>query len=329
MIGWYVHHHGYGHLTRFLAIRPHLPGPVTVFSSLPAPDGLDAGATWHRLPTDDDPYVRGGALRHPRDGRPGAGGALHWAPLGHPGHRARLTAIAEAITRLDPSVFVVDVSVEVAAFVRLLGVPTVVVSQPGDRTDEPHRLAYRLADRVLAPWAEGMLPAPSANAGVRHTGGISRFDGRARSTEPDARSVVLLGTALPEEHVRAARGILAAEGWRVDAVGAAGAPRDDDPWPRIGRAAVVVSAAGQNSVADLAAARARAVVIPQPRPFDEQLATAAVLQRRGLAVVASPDAWRRLPALVAEAAASAPDWTAWRVRGAAARAAAVIAEAAA
>ncbi len=39
-VGWYVHHHGAGHITRFLAVRPHLDAQVTVFSSLAAPDPL-------------------------------------------------------------------------------------------------------------------------------------------------------------------------------------------------------------------------------------------------------------------------------------------------
>ncbi|MFJ6653282.1 glycosyltransferase [Microbacterium sp. NPDC091313] len=326
MIGWYVHHHGHGHLTRFLAVRPHVAGAVTVFSSLPAPAGLDADTAWVRLPADDDPYLRDGAVRHPRAARPTAGGALHWAPLGHPGHRARLVAIADAVERMDPAGFVVDVSVEVATLVRLLGVPTIVVTQPGERTDAPHRLAYRLADRVLAPWAEGLIPAPDAAGGVRHTGGISRFDARALPAGRDPRRVAFLGRTLPDEELRAATGLLTAAGWHVDAVGTGGAPRDDDPWSRLAAASVVVSAAGQNSVADLAAAGARAVVLPQARPFDEQHATAAVLEQRRLAVVAPPDSWRRLPALVADAAASDPDWSVWRVSGAAARAGAAIAE---
>ena len=37
LVGWYVHHHGAGHLTRLLAVRPHLDADVVVFSSLAAP----------------------------------------------------------------------------------------------------------------------------------------------------------------------------------------------------------------------------------------------------------------------------------------------------
>lgn len=90
------------------------------------------------------------------------------------------------------------------------------------------------------------------------------------------------------------------------------------PWP--------VSHAGQNSIADIAAARRPAVVIPQPRPFDEQHMTASVLGRHGLAVTAprwpSGGDW---PAVLQRACATDPGrWRQWQVHGAAARAAAAI-----
>ena len=49
---------------------------------------------------------------------------------------------------------VVDVSVEVAILVRLLGVPVVVMAMPGDRIDAPHDLVYQAADHILAAWPE-------------------------------------------------------------------------------------------------------------------------------------------------------------------------------
>nr|WP_254065106.1 MULTISPECIES: glycosyltransferase [unclassified Frigoribacterium] len=92
-------------------------------------------------------------------------------------------------------------------------------------------------------------------------------------------------------------------------------------------AEVIVTWAGQNTVADLAALGARAVVVPQTRPFDEQLTTARALDRAGLAVVApswpADDEW---PSVVERARGLRPDWSAWQVEGAAARAAAVVVE---
>ena len=88
---------------------------------------------------------------------------------------------------------------------------------------------------------------------------------------------------------------------------------------------VVVSAAGQNSVADLAAADARAVVVAQDRPFEEQRHTACALHRWGLARVAPEDVDAEgIAALVEAAATDDPDWSRWQVSGAAERAAEAI-----
>ena len=335
MIGWYVHHHGWGHVTRMLAIRRHLDDEVTVFSSLEAPAGLDDRTTWGSLPADADPVVGDdGLTREASDlGDVTARGALHWAPVGHPGHRQRLAIIADWIARSPVSAFVVDVSVEITAFVRLMGVPTVAFAQPGDRTDAPHRLGYDLADRILAPWADGAIEAEELSARrerVHHVGAISRYDGRQTPADAGdgARRVLFLSRTLEPARLDATIDLLTARGWVVETAGARDDDRVDDVWPLLCRATVVVSAAGQNGIADLAAAGARAVVLPQSRPFGEQDHTARVLQSRGYAVTgpahASP---AQVVELVERAAASSPDWTGWGVAGAAARAARIIEEA--
>ncbi|GAB2984989.1 glycosyltransferase [Frigoribacterium salinisoli] len=362
LVGWYVHHHGAGHLTRLLAVRPHLDADVVVLSSLPAPRTLPDGTTWRSLPRDDDAVTApDGTTRHPADpgsgADPSAGGLLHWAPLHHDGHAARLAALASWIGEARPRAVVVDVSVEVTLLVRLLGVPPVVVVQPGDRSDGPHALGWGAAARLVAPWPEGLHESAALGrvAGrVRHVGGISRHDGRPRPADgagepvvPVPGSVLVLpgggagGSSDLAASVASAAAATPGTTWTV--LGADGWV--DDPWPALCAAEVVVSAAGQNSVADLAAAGARAVVLPQERPFGEQRATATALAELGLAVVPDaprapatsstpdagtdgvgwpvPDAW---PGLLARARALQPDWDRWSVDGAARRAAAVVAE---
>ncbi|MEV8135392.1 glycosyltransferase [Microbacterium aurantiacum] len=341
MIGWYVHHHGFGHVTRMRAVQPYLTEPVTVFSSLAAPEGLPPDITWVRLDGDADPIpTPDGGEVDPAQLDPTARGALHWAPLGHPGHRARLATIAQWIAGNDVSTFVVDVSAEVTAFVRLLGVRTVVMAQPGDRTDAPHRLAYDLADRIVAPWAEGVIDAAALRDRgdrVAYVGGISRFDGRvsgARSEDParGANRALFLGRTVDVTRLEATVAALHARGWLTDLAGARDdGDRVDDVWSALRRSTVVVSAAGQNSIADLAAAGVAAVVIAQDRPFDEQRHTARVIAARGLALTApdtvSSDDLADLIERAATCVSGAPDWTSWRVTGAAQRAARAIEEA--
>ncbi len=328
-VGWYVHHHGNGHLARFLAVRPHLDADVTVFSSLPRPGSLPASTDWVPLPLDSESEVRDGELIDPAAAEPTAHGRLHWAPLGHLAHRARLAQIAEASSRLDA--FVVDVSVEVTLFARLLGLPVALFTQPGRRDDAPHRLAFDVADVVIAPWPIGLHALDSfgdAEDRVAPVGGITRHAGRTRS-DPVAGRVLLLGGMGPAAYRAASWDALVTAAPELDFRSAGFLPGSfsDDPWEELCRAEVVVSAAGQNSVADMAAAGARAVLVPQDRPFDEQHATARALERAGtVQTVREVGDTAAFLAAVRRARGSAPDWSSWGTSEAAATAASLIAD---
>jgi glycosyl transferase family 28 len=276
-----------------------------------------------KLPRDD---------RADRVAEPTAHGALHWAPHHDSGFRARMDAVARWVADAQPAAIVTDVSVEIAAFARLLGVPVIVVALPGKRFDAPHTFVHRLADHIVAAWPPQLyVPAwlrPYAEK-TSYVGGISRFDGRVGGGEAassaDARVLVLAGAS---EHFGASVDECAAAcpGTTWTAVGGTDGCWVDDPWQRICAADVVVTHAGQSAVADVAAARRPAVVIAQPRPYGEQAATAEVLRRNRLATVVQrwPDA-RAWPTLISRALASNPDrWTRWQVSGAAARAARAI-----
>jgi UDP-N-acetylglucosamine:LPS N-acetylglucosamine transferase len=244
-----------------------------------------------------------------------------------------MALIAEWVATNRPEVMVVDVSVEVTLLVRLLGVPVVVVAMPGDRTDAPHELAYRAAEHVVAAWPEKLYEPRwlEAHSGkTTYVGGISRFDGRDRLSRPpgDRQGVLVLnGAGGAEVDVDAvARCAAAHPEFRWTTLGVTGGPWAEDPWPALCAADVVISSAGQSSVADIAAAGRPAVVIAADRPFTEQHATAQALQRAGLAMVRSD--WPDLadwPGLLEAARALGSDvWDRWQTVGAAARAAALI-----
>lgn len=241
--------------------------------------------------------------------------------------------VAAWVADTKPSVFVTDVSVEIATFVRLLGVPVVVMALPGKRYDAPHVLVHRLADHIIAAWPENLhVPAWLRTHADKTSfvGGISRFDGRdcPASAEPADGKVNVLVLAGASEGFGAEidQCERACPGTRWTAIGGADGCWVDDPWPHICAADVVVSHAGQSAVADIAAARRRAVVIPAPRPFNEQSVTADAIRRHRIATVArywpNADAW---PGLIAHAlAGDANAWSRWQVPGAAQRAATAI-----
>ncbi len=314
MIGYYVHHHGRGHLHRAEAILAHTGEPGTILSSLPGP--------WVTLPRDDDAPVTD----------PAPGGRLHWAPRHHPGLRARMAAIARWIDEHDPRLLVVDVSVEVAVLARTMGVPVVVVAMRGDRLDAPHVLGYDLADALLAPWAD-TYPEPGWPAHwlakTHHVGAFSRFDGRRHTPRVPGRVAVLLGAGGTggdaDAELATAAGATPDRVW--DVLGARGR-WDEDPWPALCAADVVVTHAGQNAVAEVAAARRPAVVLPQSRPFGEQHATATALERGGLAVVRRtwprPGEWA--DCLAQAAGLGGAGWDRWAPGDGAIRAARVVDE---
>lgn len=324
MIGYYVHHVGRGHLRSATCIAAALDDELTGLSSLSRPSGWSG--PWIELERDDTAPAR----------NPSAHGALHWAPLHDPGLAARMARIAEWIAEVRPAALVVDVSVEVAAFARLMGVPVVVVALPGDRSDPAHRLGYALADAILAPWPAGVGHLDSGLRPwadrVHCVGGLSHFAGRRAAVPargPRRRVLVLQGsggTSVRPADVAAAAAATPDWDWRRLGPGA----WREDPWPELCAADVVVTHAGLGALADVAAANRPAVVIPEDRPHDEQHATVRALADAGLAVTA--DGWprdREWPDLLARALERRSDWRRWGTAGAAERAAQVIAAVAA
>lgn len=317
MIGYYVHHHGYGHLARAMSITERMTRPVTVLTSREVPR--------------DNPFTNVIAL--PRDDaadtvhEPTAHGALHWSPHFDTGYTARMNAIAEWVRDACPEALVVDVSVEVATFARLLGIPVVVIALPGNRTDAPHVLVHTLADRIIAAWPRELrIPdwlRPHDHKTV-YVGGISRFDGRRAPGHTATGNVVVLSGAGGADAAQT----MGAESADWTWLGGQHGEWISDPWPHLAGADVIITHAGQNSIADTAAAGRPAIVIPQRRPFDEQHTTATVLDRHGLATIAyewpEPDGWVEL--IRRAQTTGGEQWHRWRVRGAADRAAAAIEE---
>lgn len=313
MIGIYAHHHGSGHMHRCRAIQRELRAM-----------GHDAQIL---STTGGDVSLLDDASDTPRRMRSGramtAGGTLHYAPYGAPQIASRFAQIADWVAENQPEAFYVDVSNEVAAFVRLMGIPVVVHAMPGYRGDAPHQLAYAQADAIVAAWPD-WVEVPDhlrAHADRLHAvGGISRLTPREGVKRDPNHVVVMAGlggsTWSPADWEAVQR---ACPEYRFTFLG--GDNHVDDPTELLQSAGIAVTAGGQNSVADLAVTDTPAVILPQPRPFTEQKAGARALE--GLATVRNafpaPEEW---PELLRR---RDTDWARWQTHGAAHRAAEVIA----
>lgn len=325
MIGWYVHHQGRGHLHRALAVGAELDEPVTVLSSLEPPAGHVGD--WVRLERDDG------------EGRaPSAGGRLHWVPLGHDGLRRRMHQVSSWLDRTRPRLLVADVSVEIALLARLHGVAVASVLVPGRRADAAHRLGFDVSDRLVAAWpsaaTSALLPGLDDDvlSRVRAVGALSRFPvAPARPRRAGPRRVLVLSGAGDEgwDEAVLGRAIRSTPDWEWLVCGPPG-PWCADPHRLVRDADVVVTHAGQNALAEVAAARRPAVVVPRARPHDEQVVAAAALSDGRWPVVVEDrfpvDDWSRR--LDRTSALHGAGWESWCDGGAARRFARVLEEAA-
>jgi UDP-N-acetylglucosamine--N-acetylmuramyl-(pentapeptide) pyrophosphoryl-undecaprenol N-acetylglucosamine transferase len=320
-IGWYVHHQGAGHLQRARTVAAALPRPCTLIGTLAGFDtrGLDT------LDLPDDRPLGGADGFEGDDGEAERPRALHYAPLNHPGVRARAARIAAWAERTDPALIVVDVSVEVAMLARLLSVPTVVVRLAGTRTDGPHLEAFRSAARLLAPFPEA-LEGEGVPDWVRAKTLYAGFLGpRPRETVPTGEDIVVVigrggaGGRLADL-AQAARAVPGRR-WHVlgpvspNLPAGEGSPPEnlslhgwvEDVEPFLAPAALVVGGAGDGVVALAAAHAKRFLCLPEPRAYGEQTEKAAALGRLGAALV--HEGWpaaRDWPGLVAAGLALDP-----------------------
>lgn len=264
MIGYYVHHHGSGHLHRAQSVAKAWGSEITGLSTLPRPTGWPG--EWVQLADDASAGDHGDVTAH---------GHLHWAPLGHPGLSRRMARLASWLDAARPRLLVSDHSVEVTLLARLHGVRVVGVVLPGRRSDPTHLLGYGVCDALVAMWPDEArmrtgLPS-ELRSRLRCLGGMSRF---APVTSDDERNrspqVAVLwgrgGDGPPLREIATARE--QTPGWTWTVLG--GESWVEDPFAVLRSADVVLTHAGQNAIAETAAARRPAIVVPQPRPFDEQ-----------------------------------------------------------
>lgn len=328
MIGYYVHHHGSGHLHRALALAPHLPGRVTGLSSLPRPPGWPGD--WVDLPRDDQ-----GAGGYGPDQDVTAGDRLHWVPLHDAGLRSRTSLMSAWIDRACPEAFVVDQSVEVCAVARLHGVPVIGLTAPGRRGDPPHRLGFDLCSALVGAWPQGcteaLLPGvdPQVTSRFDAIGAVSRFPvSAAREPSRGRPRVVLVAGAGGDSFTAAAvaRAQQQTPGWDWTVLSRRLGTWQPDPAVALGGADVAIIHPGQNSLAEVAAMRVPVIVVPEHRPFGEQEVTATVLGSGWPAVVADvvpSDGWEDL--LQHARTLDGRDWERWCDGGAPQRAAGVVA----
>jgi UDP-N-acetylglucosamine--N-acetylmuramyl-(pentapeptide) pyrophosphoryl-undecaprenol N-acetylglucosamine transferase len=320
-VSYYAHHFGTGHLRHAQRVASTEMFDLQVASTGPRNINLLPGPLEYvELAPDVGNHGLQGGMR--------PGDYLHYAPVGE--HiKQRFATLSHAWRRFDPDVIMVDVSVEVALFARLSGYRVAFRRMPGKRTDQAHRLAYSLADAMFGYFPSALEdPAHLEDFGNKsHYLGVPEPRNPLPDTERDlspqgnGRRVVVqtsLASSIPLCDV--VRVATASPGWSWDIVGAVdpdGTPLPKnvvvhgvvpDPAPLMRTANLIISSAGHNAVAAAAACRRPVLLIPENRPFEEQLAFARALKvRAGIALIetwSSPAHW---PVVLEHAAQTDPE----------------------
>ncbi|MDO5743483.1 MAG: glycosyltransferase [Micrococcaceae bacterium] len=291
-VAYYAHHFGTGHLRHAQRLAELGGLEVQVASTGERrTDLLSADVEYVALPPDAGPG------QHPGKMRPGD--PLHYAPVGT-SIQQRFALLNRAWERFTPNVVMVDVSVEVALFARLSGYPVAFRRMPGDREDPAHQMAYAVSDVIFAYFPSALEHPAHLNAygakshylGAPMHGCAKQLPVSVPYASVDQRRVVVqtsLASSIPLRHLAAAAAASPLWQWRV-----AGAVEDDgsvlprnlqllgvlgDPGLALRNADVVISSAGHNAVVAAAASGRPVLLVPEPRPHDEQLEFARALGR--------------------------------------------------
>ena len=222
----------------------------------------------------------------------------------------RAKALAEAIELYKPKALYCDGVPELAIMVRGMGVPVVLAHLPGNILNDPTQVfAHELADHIVAHFPSSMEQSNYPFAfKTYYSGYISQYAGRElkRSNCLDLDHVtILLGYDNYDESVL--KNITKNQNTQFTIIGN---KQDYDLGKNcklLGRVKdireaiageIVISAAGQNTIAELLSLGKRLILLPEPRPYDEQVVHANVLADQNVALLAqetfSAEQWRNV-----------------------------------
>lgn len=210
----------------------------------------------------------------------------------------RAKALAEAIAYYRPAAFYCDGVPELAIMVRGMGVPVVLVHLPGNVMSDPTQVfAHELADHIVAHFPASLEQANYAFAAkTYYSGYMSQYAGRKLTpgNRSDSHNVtILLGYDNYDASVLKA--ITSDTRIPVTIIGNKRAYDVGKHCTLLGLVGdvseaiageVVISAAGQNTIAELVSLNKRLILLPESRPYDEQLVHATVLAKQNVALLA-------------------------------------------
>ncbi|MBT0587080.1 glycosyltransferase [Alteromonas oceanisediminis] len=286
---FYVHHHGEGHISRARLLVPTLATVyrvVIVFIDPKVANKLSKysdSVEFQQLPSK-------WATRSGCDERMYCsafeGIEFSRAPL------ERAIEFNAIVKEFRPICFISDVSAELTIAARSIGLPVLMQRHSGDISGDPTQVfAYECASKLYAPFPK-YLEATSYkyNDKTHYLNFISKYSSVPSHREEENTSDVTILMNDPERAAVIAK-ICTEIAGRVVVIGCEGRKIDNVVWK--GRVsdismsidtALVITSCGNNAVSELLSLRKRIIVIPENRPYGEQLEKAKMLHKRGLAI---------------------------------------------
>ena len=294
-IFYFVHAHGHGHRATFKLLYPALSLYFKVIAIT-----TNSEITWYLNQKHDDLEV----LELPSKYPPGYkvpehtfSKAFEVTPYAvEPAGRARV--LAEAIERYQPKALYCDGVPELAIMVRGMGVPVVLVHLPGNVIADPTQVfAHELADHIIAHFPANLEQANYQFVSkTYYSGYLSQFaaDELTQYEYPDINHItVLLGYDNYEESVL--KNLTKDQATPFTIIGNKQNYALDENCTQLGLVndiskaivgEIVISAAGQNTIAELLSLGKKLILLPEPRPYDEQTVHANVLADKHIALLA-------------------------------------------
>lgn len=222
----------------------------------------------------------------------------------------RAKALADAVEYYKPKALYCDGVPELAIMVRGMGVPVVLIHLPGNvMTDPTQVFAHELADHIIAHFPATLEQANyQFTSKTYYSGYISQYSNSkfdAKKKLDNDQVTLLLGYDNCDESVL--KNITRDQEIKFTVIGNKREYDLGKNCTQLGQVKeiskaisgeVVISAAGQNTIAELLSLGKRLILLPEPRPYDEQKVHANVLENQNIALLAgenfSAEEWQNL-----------------------------------
>lgn len=290
----YIHHHGSGHITRFTLLNELLN---TLFNIvvLSTSDKIinqvkRMGFDGIKLPSKT--YNQVNKIDRQFDS------AFEGVP-----HRLcsaeRMVVLSQLFVRYPNSVFISDVSAELTIGARLCGFTVVMLRHNGSIANDPTQLfAYECCECLVAPYPQSIEDSDfTFQYKTHYLGFFSRFSIQNNSTKVSDEKNKVISVLTNGYDIRPST-IKALAQTVPLTIQVVGNRTTDDEYPEnvipLGRvddiahvlanSNIVITEAGNNTVAEMLTLKKRLVLLPGDRPYNEQHAKAYNLAAKGYAV---------------------------------------------